>query len=51
VFRLYEGGILNIKQAKEALKVKRLYNQFVFKTQKSLDLIKFIQSDVFALEE
>ena len=41
---VYEQGILNIEQTIEALKVKNLYNQFVFKTEKSLLFLKYLDS-------
>ena len=41
---VYEQGILNTEQTLLALKVKELYNQYVFKTQKALSLLKFIDS-------
>jgi len=41
---VYEQGILNVEQTLEALKVKKLYNQFVFKTEKALSLLKYASS-------
>ena len=41
---VYEQGILNVEQTLEALKVKELYNQFVFKTEKALSLLKYTDS-------
>jgi hypothetical protein len=41
---VYEQGILNVEQTLEALKVKKLYSQFVFKTEKALSLLKFLNS-------
>ena len=41
---VYEQGILNVEQTLEALKIKELYNQFVFKTDKALSLLKYISS-------
>ncbi|MDR0456827.1 MAG: DUF3990 domain-containing protein [Treponema sp.] len=41
---VYEQGILNIEQTLEALKVKKLYNQIVFKTEKALSLLKYVNS-------
>jgi hypothetical protein len=41
---VYEQGILNAEQILEALKIKELYNQFVFKTEKALSLLKFVNS-------
>jgi len=41
---VYEQGILNVEQTLEALKIKKLYNQFTFKTEKALSLLKYINS-------
>jgi len=41
---VYEQGILNVEQTLEALKIKELYNQFVFKTDKALSLLKHVNS-------
>jgi hypothetical protein len=41
---IYEQGILDVEQTLEALKVKKLYNQFVFKTEKALSLLKYVNS-------
>jgi len=41
---VYEQGLLNVEQTLEALKVKKLYNQFVFKTEKALALLKYVNS-------
>jgi hypothetical protein len=41
---LFEQGLLNVEQTLEALKVKKLYNQFVLKTEKALSLLKYINS-------
>ena len=41
---VYEQGILNVEQTLEALKVKELYSQFVFKTEKALSLLKYVHS-------
>ncbi len=41
---VYEQGILNVEQTLEALKIKKLYNQFVFKTEKALSLLKYVNS-------
>jgi len=41
---VYEQGILNTEQTLEALKVKELYNQYVFKTERALSLLKYIDS-------
>ena len=44
VFTLYQSGTLSKEQALEALKIKKLYNQMVFTSEKSLSLLKFIGS-------
>jgi hypothetical protein len=41
---VYEQGILNAEQTIEALKVKKLYNQFVFMNEKALSFLKFVNS-------
>ncbi|MDR1998168.1 MAG: DUF3990 domain-containing protein [Candidatus Margulisbacteria bacterium] len=41
--QLYETGVLSIEQAKAQLKIKKLFNQLVFKTPKSLEYLKFIE--------
>jgi hypothetical protein len=41
---VYEQGILNVEQTLEALKIKELYSQFVFKTEKALSLLKYINA-------
>ena len=38
----YEGGILSKEQAIEALKIKRLFDQLVFKSEKAMDMLKYI---------
>jgi hypothetical protein len=38
---IYEQGILNVEQTIEALKIKKLYNQYVFKTEKALSFLKY----------
>ena len=38
---LYMTGILSKEQTLESLKIKKLYNQLVFTTEKSLEYIKF----------
>ena len=40
---LYEQGILNVEQTIESLKIKKLYSQYVFKTEKSLLYLKFVE--------
>ena len=45
---LYEQGILNVEQTIEALKIKKLYSQYVFKSEKSLFFLKY--TDCFNAE-
>lgn len=40
-FALYTSGILSKEQTLEALKVKKLFNQFVFASEKALQYIQF----------
>ena len=39
--QVYSSGLLTKEQALEALKVKKLFNQYVFATEKALALLKF----------
>jgi len=41
-FNLYAAGILTKEQTLEALKIKKLYNQIVLATDKSIQHLKFI---------
>lgn len=41
---IYEQGIISVEQTLESLKVKKLYNQFVFKTERALAFLKFVDS-------
>ncbi len=41
-FALYTTGVLSKEQTIEALKVKRLYNQLVFASEKALAYLKFV---------
>jgi hypothetical protein len=43
---VYENGILNEEQTMIALKVKKLFNQFVFKTEKALSFLVYKESFV-----
>lgn len=43
-FKFFENGIYNKKEALDHLKVKKLYNQIVFKNDKILNKIKFIEA-------
>ena len=40
--QVYSTGLLTKEQALEALKVKKLFNQYVFATEKALGYLKFI---------
>lgn len=40
-FTLYQSGVLTKEQTLEALKVKELYNQLVFTSEKALKYLKF----------
>ncbi len=39
--QVYSAGLLSKEQALEALKVKKLFNQYVFATEEALALLKF----------
>lgn len=41
-FNLYTAGLLSKEQTLEALKIKKLYNQMVFTSEKALRYLKFI---------
>lgn len=41
---IYEQGILNTEQTLDALKIKKLFNQYVFKTEKALSFLNYIGS-------
>ncbi len=42
--QVYSSGLLTKEQALEALKVKKLFNQYVFATEKALDFLKFVEA-------
>lgn len=44
-FILYSGGILTKEQTIEALKVKKLFNQYVFKNDSALKALRFVKGD------
>jgi len=44
-FTLYSNGFYTKEQAIEVLKIKKLYNQYVFKTKKALSSISFIKAE------
>lgn len=41
-FTLYTSGVLTKEQTLDALKIKKLYNQLVFTSEKALSYIKFV---------
>lgn len=41
-FTLYQAGALTKEQTLEALKIKKLYNQIVFATEKALSYLKYV---------
>lgn len=43
--QIYASGLLTKEQALEALKIKKLYNQYVFATPESLKILKFVKSE------
>ncbi len=42
--QVYSTGLLSKEQALEALKIKKLFNQYVFATEKAIALLKFQES-------
>lgn len=42
--QVYSSGLLTKEQALEALKIKKLFNQYVFASEKSISLLKFIDA-------
>ncbi len=44
--QLFINGAISREYAMERLKVKRLYNQYVFKTDKSLPFLRFVRAEV-----
>ena len=43
--QIYESGLLSKEQAIEALKIKKLFNQYVFATEKAVKAIRFIKAE------
>lgn len=41
--QVYSTGLLTKEQALEALKIKKLFNQYVFATNKAISLLKFVK--------
>ena len=44
-FILYSTGVLNREQTLEALKIKKLFNQYVFASDKALRYLKFVRAE------
>ena len=42
--QVYQAGLLPKEQALEALKIKKLFNQYVFATEEAIELLKFINA-------
>jgi hypothetical protein len=47
VLGLFENGILSKEHAIEALKVRKLFNQFTLATDAALNLLRFISSETY----
>lgn len=43
--QVYSSGLLTKEQALEALKIKKLFNQYVFATNEAISLLKFVKSE------
>lgn len=43
--QVYSAGLLTKEQALEALKIKKLFDQYVFATNKAISLLKFVKSE------
>ena len=43
--QVYSAGLLTKTQALEALKIKKLFNQYVFATNEAIALLKFIRAE------
>ena len=43
--QVYAAGLLTKEQALEALKVKKLFDQYVFATYEAISLLKFVKSE------
>lgn len=44
-FNLYESGFFTRKQTLDALKIKKLYDQVVFVTEKAISQLRFVRSE------
>lgn len=43
--QVYSAGLLTKEQALEALKIKKLFDQYVFATEKALALLRFVKAE------
>ena len=43
--QVYSTGLLTKEQALEALKIKKLFDQYVFATNEAISLLKFVKSE------
>ena len=43
--QIYAGGLLTKEQALEALKIKKLFDQYVFASEKALSALKFVNAE------
>lgn len=43
--QIYAGGLLTKEQALEALKIKKLFDQYVFTSEKALSVLKFVKAE------
>lgn len=43
--QIYAGGLLTKKQALEALKIKKLFDQYVFASENALSALKFVKAE------
>lgn len=43
--QVYSSGLLTKEQALESLKIKKLFNQYVFATNEAISLLKFVKSE------
>ena len=44
--QVYSSGLLTKEQAIEALKIKKLFDQYVFASEKALKVLKFLKAEV-----
>lgn len=44
ILQVYSTGLLTKEQALETLKIKKLFNQYVFATKEALELLKFVEA-------